>query len=59
MPRKDIYITMVLVYVDDIIITGNNDLATKALKDFLYNHFHIRNLEILKYFLGIKVARSS
>ena len=50
---------MLLVYVDGIIITGNKDLATKALKDFFYNHFHIKNLEILKYFLEIKVARSS
>ena len=49
----------ILVHVDDIIITYNNDLAIKAPKGFLHNCFHIRDLEILKYFLRIEVTRSS
>ncbi|KAH9725530.1 protein kinase domain-containing protein [Citrus sinensis] len=52
-------ITVVLVYVDDIVITGNNELAIKALKDFLHHRFHMKDLGILKYFLGIEIARSS
>ena len=52
-------ITVVLVYVDDIVITGNNELAIKALKEFLHYLFHMKDLGILKYFLGIEIARSS
>ena len=52
-------ITVILVYVDDIIITGNYELAIKALKDFLHHCFHMKDLGILKYFLVIEIARSS
>ena len=52
-------ITVVLVYVDDIVITNNNELAIKALKDFLHHRFHMKDIGILKYFLGIEIARSS
>ncbi|XP_059450873.1 uncharacterized mitochondrial protein AtMg00810-like [Corylus avellana] len=50
--------TFVLVYVDDIIITGNDDLAINQLKHFLEKKFLIKDLGKLKYFLGIEVARS-
>ncbi|KAF5193418.1 Retrovirus-related pol polyprotein from transposon re2 [Thalictrum thalictroides] len=51
--------TAVLVYVDDILVTGNNSEAISNLKDFLRTKFHIKDLGRLKYFLGIEVARSS
>jgi hypothetical protein len=50
--------TFVLVYVDDIIITRNNDLAINQLKQFLEKKFFIKDLGKLKYVLGIEVARS-
>jgi len=50
--------TFVLVYVDDIIITGNDDLAIHQLKQFIENKFFIKDLGKLKYFFGIEVARS-
>ncbi|XP_077234197.1 uncharacterized protein LOC143876374 [Tasmannia lanceolata] len=50
--------TAVLVYVDDIIVTGNDDNAIVTLKTFLHKHFHIKDLGPLKCFLGIEVARS-
>lgn len=31
---------VVLIYVDDIIITGNNQLAIQGLLSFLQFHFH-------------------
>lgn len=48
-----------LVYVDDIIITGSSlDLIT-SLKQFLHSQFKLRDLGNLKYFLGVEIARSS
>lgn len=50
--------TMVLIYVDDIIITGNNDKPIQNFILFLYEQFNIKDLGNFKYFLGIKVART-
>ncbi|GKV03503.1 hypothetical protein SLEP1_g15792 [Rubroshorea leprosula] len=49
----------VLIYVDDIIITGNDSTRIKALKQYLHTKFSIKDLGPLKYFLGIEVARTS
>lgn len=44
-----------LVDVDDIVITGPNIQAIDSLKVFLHS---LKDLGILKYFLGIEIARS-
>ncbi|XP_026459264.1 uncharacterized protein LOC113359913 [Papaver somniferum] len=49
----------VLVYVDDIIITGNNETSISNLKKFLEKSFSIKDLGKLQYFLGIEVSRSN
>lgn len=46
------------MYVDDIIVTGNDHSAIQQLKGFLAENFFIKDLGRLKYFLGIEVARS-
>ncbi|KAL9455248.1 hypothetical protein AB3S75_010624 [Citrus x aurantiifolia] len=51
--------TFVLVYVDDIIVVGNDAAEVSRIKDFLAQKFYIKALGKLKYFLGIEVARSS
>ncbi|XP_062080074.1 uncharacterized mitochondrial protein AtMg00810-like [Humulus lupulus] len=48
----------VLVYVDDLIISGNNSAALKIFKNYLSTYFHMKDLGVLKYFLGIEVAQS-
>ncbi|CAL2227718.1 unnamed protein product [Prunus armeniaca] len=50
--------TAILLYVDDMIITGNNEDAIVCLKRFLHTKFRIKDLGPLKYFLGVEVARS-
>ncbi|CAL9004938.1 unnamed protein product, partial [Prunus brigantina] len=50
--------TALLIYVDDIVITGNDVRAIDSLKSFLRDHFRIKDLGELKYFLGIEVSRS-
>ncbi|PNY08644.1 hypothetical protein L195_g005174 [Trifolium pratense] len=47
-----------LVYVDDIIITGNDEVGIQRLKQHLSLHFKTKDLGPLKYFLGIEVAQS-
>ncbi|XP_058211450.1 uncharacterized mitochondrial protein AtMg00810-like [Rhododendron vialii] len=50
--------TGVLVYVDDILITGNNLQEMEYLKSFLLKQFRIKDFGDLKYFLGIEFSRS-
>ena len=47
----------VLVYVDDIIVTGNDHAIIQNFKTYLSDCFHMKDLGVLKYFLGIEVAR--
>ncbi|KAJ6840048.1 putative uncharacterized mitochondrial protein-like [Iris pallida] len=49
---------LVLIYVDDILITGNNMESINTLKQFLHTRFRIKDLGDLKFFLGIEIARS-
>jgi Reverse transcriptase (RNA-dependent DNA polymerase) len=51
--------TVVLVYVDDLIIIGNKQLKIDCVKRDLKNKFDIRDLGKLKYFLGIEIAHFS
>jgi hypothetical protein len=51
-------ITVLVVYVDDIIITGDDEQRIKYLKENLSKEFEVKDLGQLKYFLGIEVARS-
>jgi hypothetical protein len=51
-------IMMLAVYMDDIIITGDDEQGIKYLEDDLSKEFEVKDLGQLKYFLGIEVARS-
>ena len=48
----------ILIYVNDVIVTGNDAAHISSIKSFLHKQFSIKDLGPLKYFLGIKVARS-
>lgn len=47
----------VLVYVDDLVICGNNSDIISSFKAYLGRCFKMKDLGLLKYFLGIEVAR--
>ncbi|XP_074288906.1 uncharacterized protein LOC141614050 [Silene latifolia] len=48
----------VLIYVDDLVICGNNQNTIEKFKAYLSKCFHMKDLGILKYFLGLEIARS-
>lgn len=44
--------------MDDIILTDDNLPKIASLKLFLHNRFKIKDMGVLNYFMGIKVAYS-
>lgn len=57
--KKSIALVFVLVYVDNILVTGPNSQACKDTISQLSALFSIKDLGHLHYFLGIEVKRSS
>ncbi|GAB2287196.1 Belongs to the helicase [Dionaea muscipula] len=55
--HSDIGCLFLVVYVDDIVITESDAMWINALKAFLQQQFHTKDLGSLRYFHGIEVAR--
>jgi len=56
--RTDHEIILLVIYVDDLIITGDSDAKIQDVRLLLRQKFEINNLGELRYFLGIEVVRS-
>ena len=54
----DSKITILMVYVDDIILTEDDEIKIARLKRGLVEEFEIKDLGQLRFFLGMKVTRS-
>lgn len=50
---------VLLVYVDELIITSTSTDLISKVKSFIHHQFKIKDLGQLHYFLGIEVARST
>jgi hypothetical protein len=48
-----------LLYVDDMIMTGDDSIGILELKQFLNQHFEMKDLGNLSYFLGLEITSSS
>ncbi|KZV50864.1 Cysteine-rich RLK (receptor-like protein kinase) 8 [Dorcoceras hygrometricum] len=51
-------VAVLIVYVDDIILSGNDEEEICRLKKCLASEFEVKELGPLRYFLGMEVARS-
>ena len=52
-------VKILIVYVDNIILTGNNHKEAIKLEMQLTTHFEVKKIGAIKYFLGIEIAKSS
>ncbi|CAL2239063.1 unnamed protein product [Prunus armeniaca] len=52
-------LSTLIIYVDDIVLTGNDTGEQLKLQKYLFQEFEMKDLGDLKYFLGIEVARST
>ena len=55
---KDGKIAILIVHVDDIVLTGSDKEELERLKIRLAEEFEIKDLGALKYFLGMEFATS-
>ena len=57
--RTDQGIILLLLYVDDMIITGDDISGILDLKTYLSQHVEMKDLGKLNYFLGLEITSSS
>ncbi|CAJ2653166.1 unnamed protein product [Trifolium pratense] len=55
---QDGKIVVLIVYVDDIVLTGDDIVEMARVKEKLALDFEIKDLGSMRYFLGMEVARS-
>jgi len=56
--KTDHGIVIIVIYVDDLIITGNSDVDIFDLKNLLKQKFEMKDLGEFRYFLDIEVIQS-
>lgn len=50
--------TTVLIYVDDMVVIGNDIQDIQEVKSLLSQSFHMKDLGELRYFLGLEITRN-
>ncbi|KAK9143110.1 hypothetical protein Syun_012510 [Stephania yunnanensis] len=55
--KDDVFLAL-LVYMDDVLLSGNSDEIIQTVKDYLHQLFTVKDIGQARYFLGIELARS-
>jgi len=56
--KSDEGIVVIIIYVDDLIVGGDNEKEVEHVKRLLKQKFDMKDLGELKFFLGIEVIRT-
>jgi hypothetical protein len=56
--KSDEGIMVITIYVDDLIVGGDNEKEVEHVKSFLRQKFDMKDLGELKFFLGIEVIKT-
>ncbi|MCO5580873.1 hypothetical protein L7F22_034745 [Adiantum nelumboides] len=56
--KRDAVLIMLTLYVDDMLLTGNNENENATFKDALQKTFEMFDLGLLHYYLGIQFVQS-
>ena len=56
--HKEGKVTILIIYVDDMVMTRDDPSEMKLLQEYLAAEFEMKDLGQLKYFLGIEIAGS-
>ena len=56
--EKDGKILIVVLYVDDVIFTGNDIYLIENFKSVMKDEFEMTDMGLLRYFLGIEVDQN-
>ena len=54
----DVQLLIVSLYVDDMLVTGNQPRLIQSFKDEMNKVFEMTDLGVMKYFLGMEVMQS-
>ena len=57
--QYDGHIIIIVLYVDDLLITGSTTASISAIKTALHNAFEMSDLGLLKQFLGLEIEKNS
>ena len=57
--KKDDIFIAALVYVDDILLTGNSNEFISHVKSVLHSTFTIKDLGLAKYYLGLEIHKTA
>lgn len=52
-------VVVILVYVDDLMLTGSNHTLIQSTKSNLRQKFKMKDLSVLRFFLGLEFSRNA
>jgi len=57
--KKGTDLLILVLYVDDLILTGNSSSMIQSIQQALMRQFDMTDMRLLHYFLGLQVLQSS